>query len=85
MSHIVYQQKLASMAGLNIGKMRALGEALLSFIKTPIVWASAAVLAFGAITTAFTDAWQAKVKTAQDALNVNEENIQQYQSELDSL
>ena len=55
-----------------------------AFMATPIGWISV-VLGLGAAITAATDAWQKNVATSQEALKVNEENIQQYQSELDSL
>lgn len=75
-----------------LGKIKAvtlaIKEQAAAFLATPIGWITAAVgavLALGAATTAFTDRWQKQVETAQEALKVNEENIQQYQSELDSL
>lgn len=82
-----------SFAELTIGMRADVAKAKIlemgkAFMSTPIGWITAAVgavLALGAVTTAFTDRWQKQVKTAQEALKVNEENVQQYQSELDSL
>ena len=82
-----------SFAELTIGMRADVAKAKIlemgkAFMSTPIGWITAAVgavLALGAVTTAFTDRWQKQVKTAQEALKANEENIQQYQSELDSL
>ena len=63
------------------GVIKGLGE---TFMSTPIGWISV-VLGLGAAITAATDAWQKNVAASQEALKANEENIQQYQSELDSL
>ena len=62
----------------------ALWEQAKAFLATPIGWISVVLGLCAAITTV-TDAWQKQVETAQEALEVNKENIQQYQSELDSL
>lgn len=80
MSHIVYQQKLASMVGLNIGKMRAFGEALLSFVKTPIGAISAIALGIfavvkvtDALTVSATEANEKLEKTAQEVADLHSE------------
>ena len=83
----------ATFAQLSLmGKIKAvtlaIKEQVAAFLATPIGWiavVTAAVLALGAVVTALSDSWQEQVKTAQSALKVNEENIQQYQNELDSL
>ena len=64
-------------------------------IKKQIPWLTAAggkitliavaALATMAIITSATDAWQKTVEEAQESLKTHEENIQKYQSELDSL
>lgn len=88
MSNIVYQQKLASMAGLNITKMRALGEALLAFVRTPIGTISAITMGIFLLDKAIdglTTSWEEEIEAAQEAIEVNEENITKYKDEIDSL
>jgi len=66
----------------------ALWKQVTAWLATPtgmITIATGAVLALGAVITRFTDSWQKEVEAAKKAIEVNKENIKNYQDEIDSL
>ncbi len=75
-----------------LGKIKAvtlaIKEQAAAFLATPIgkiTLIVAAVAGIAAVVTSATDAWQKQVEAAREAIKVNEENIANYQNEIDSL
>ena len=66
-------------------KILEMGKAFLATPIGKITLIVAAVAGIAAVVTSATDAWQKQVEAAQEAIKVNEENIANYQNEIDSL